>query len=40
VSGPNFGQAAIETGIMAATDWTSADGDSFDRHNWSSVSPS
>ena len=34
------GQAAIETAIVAATDWTSADGDSFDRHNWSGVSPS
>jgi hypothetical protein len=35
-----YGQAAIETGIVAATDWASADGDSFDRGGWSGVSPS
>jgi hypothetical protein len=35
-----YGQAAIETGIVAATDWASADGDSFDRGGWSGVPPS
>jgi len=34
------GQAAFETGVVAATDWASADGDAFDRNNWSGVSPS
>ena len=34
------GQAAFETGVVAAIDWASADGDSFDRGNWSGVSPS
>jgi hypothetical protein len=35
-----LGQAAFETGVVAATDWSSADGDAFDHDNWSSVSPS
>jgi len=34
------GSAALETGVVAATDWSSANGDSFDRDSWSGVSPS
>ena len=34
------GQAAFETAVVAATDWASANGDSFDHDHWSGVSPS
>ena len=33
------GSAAFETGVVAATDWSSANGDAFDRDTWSGVSP-